>query len=172
MEEIWIKHVDLPEGGQEFSIADQEIWLSGMDAHAMDCRCAGPLEAHLLIMPQERGFLLVGGLSGSIFMPCRRCAEDVEFPIGIHYEEFEGLDAEDGFPEDELVRDSPDGLLLNLSEFLWEQFVLALPDYILCRNECRGLCAHCGSNLNEGLCACGVKDADPRLESLRNLKLS
>jgi uncharacterized metal-binding protein YceD (DUF177 family) len=32
--------------------------------------------------------------------------------------------------------------------------ILSLPMKILCREDCKGLCAACGRNLNEGDCGC------------------
>jgi uncharacterized protein len=39
----------------------------------------------------------------------------------------------------------------------------------LCRDDCRGLCAQCGTNLNEGACECDGAMEDPRLAPLREL---
>jgi len=35
--------------------------------------------------------------------------------------------------------------------------LLELPDYPLCRNECRGLCPQCGADLNSAPCRCGKR---------------
>ena len=47
--------------------------------------------------------------------------------------------------------------------------LLALPTKHLCREDCRGLCPHCGKNLNEGLCGCREDKVDPRLAVLAQL---
>jgi len=46
----------------------------------------------------------------------------------------------------------------------------SLPLQVLCRPACRGLCPHCGQNLNEKDCGCPQGDADPRFAVLRQLK--
>jgi len=46
-------------------------------------------------------------------------------------------------------------------------FDLALPMKPLCREDCRGLCASCGANLNEETCDCQVRWEDPRLAGLK-----
>ena len=51
-----------------------------------------------------------------------------------------------------------------------EQFVLSLPMKPLCRHECKGLCAVCGTNLNRGACDCKRDWEDPRLAPLKALK--
>ena len=61
----------------------------------------------------------------------------------------------------------------NLRADLWEivrqTVILALPLKPLCREDCRGLCPQCGTNLNEKKCKCIVKEIDPRLEPLKKL---
>jgi uncharacterized protein len=44
--------------------------------------------------------------------------------------------------------------ILNLDELIHQQLVMNLPIQILCDPACRGLCVHCGANLNQGDCAC------------------
>ena len=39
----------------------------------------------------------------------------------------------------------------------------------LCRQDCKGLCPSCGCNLNESVCSCGSKQADPRMAVLAKL---
>ena len=170
--DLWINHADLPAEGLEYTINDQNIWLSGLERHNISCIPSAPVESFLRLLPQENGFLVMGDLSYSVFLPCKRCAEEYEASFQVHFEEFEGLDKEDSPPEDDLVRQGVIGLQLNLSGFLWEQFVLALPDNPLCRPDCRGLCSFCGGNLNEGLCSCEIDRSDPRFAALRNLKIS
>jgi uncharacterized protein len=50
--------------------------------------------------------------------------------------------------------------------------LLALTERPLCRDECRGLCPRCGTNLNERDCGCTTEANDPRLAVLRNLKVA
>lgn len=53
-----------------------------------------------------------------------------------------------------------------------EQVLLALPMSAVCREDCKGLCAQCGQNLNEKQCGCEQKVIDPRLAPLMNIKLN
>jgi uncharacterized protein len=59
---------------------------------------------------------------------------------------------------------------IDLGQLMKEQFYLALPMKPLCRDECRGLCALCGANLNRGTCGCVAAWEDPRFAALRALK--
>ena len=59
--------------------------------------------------------------------------------------------------------------VLDLTEALREQILLALPMQPLCRADCQGLCVQCGKNLNEGTCDCVQDTIDPRLVKLKEL---
>ena len=64
-----------------------------------------------------------------------------------------------------------DGDEVDLSPLIREELLLALPTRPLCREECRGLCPRCGTNLNQGECRCPEPAGDPRLAVLRTLKI-
>ena len=60
---------------------------------------------------------------------------------------------------------------LDLSAWARDALALALPEKILCRPECAGLCPVCGKNLNEEPHEHAETVSDPRwaaLEALRN----
>ncbi len=46
------------------------------------------------------------------------------------------------------------GHMLDLREAIGQLMIMAMPNQILCREDCKGLCANCGQNLNEGSCGC------------------
>jgi uncharacterized protein len=58
----------------------------------------------------------------------------------------------------------------DIAPYIWEALILHLPERILCREDCKGLCPVCGSDRNERDCGCAPGGADPRLEVLRGLK--
>lgn len=179
-EEPMRKHLvsinDLPPGGKEFTLDDQEIWLAPLGEFQMECRIERPLEARLSVMPAEEGCLVRGRLTGTVIVPCNRCAEDAEVKINASFEEYEDISTEENAALDDAA---PDGMshvvydrhapMLDLAAVCWEEFMLALPVAPLCREECKGLCPVCGTNFNEGQCACTPEDDDPRMAPLREL---
>jgi uncharacterized protein len=72
---------------------------------------------------------------------------------------------------DELDLSFYEGDQVDLSPLVREQIILALPTRPLCRDNCKGLCASCGINLNTQACSCTVSGGDPRLAVLRTLKV-
>ena len=61
-----------------------------------------------------------------------------------------------------------EGVLLE--DVLREQVLLAAPLKAICREDCRGLCPHCGRNLNLEQCTCAEPIEDPRWEALKGLR--
>ncbi|HEY5932120.1 MAG TPA: DUF177 domain-containing protein, partial [Nitrospira sp.] len=59
---------------------------------------------------------------------------------------------------------------LELAPMLREQLILASPMHPLCAEECRGLCARCGKDLNEGSCRCGEEPTGSPFQVLRTMK--
>jgi uncharacterized protein len=45
-----------------------------------------------------------------------------------------------------------------------------LPLKITCREDCKGLCPHCGKNLNQEACSCNVPREDPRWAALKEVR--
>lgn len=80
-------------------------------------------------------------------------------------------------PEEEETDDLDDDIILiedfsfRLEHILDLALLEDLPAKVLCREDCRGLCASCGTNLNQTQCSCEVSapKIDSRLERLREL---
>ena len=173
MFELWIALKDIPAEGREFHFTDQSLWTGPMGEFGLQVRPGKAFAARMFITPQDEGFLVAGSFSGSVLVPCDRCAEEIEIPLAGEFESFEEPSAK----ADELlgecrIRRAKNVLDLDAAGYLWEQFMLALPVSPLCAEECKGLCPKCGVNRNQETCACAEDKGDPRLAVLRNLKLS
>ncbi len=55
---------------------------------------------------------------------------------------------------------------LDLDDLATSDILLELPSVVYCREDCKGLCPVCGTNLNEKDCGCDLKQPDPRLQIL------
>jgi len=173
MTELWISLNDIPAEGREFSFVDQALWAGPMKEFGVPGKIGREFAASMRITPQDEGFLINGEFSGSLLQPCCRCAEEFELPLAAEFDSFEEPAHEGTDLEDESRLRVVKGVTeFDVAGYLWEQFVLAMPDRPLCDEECKGLCTECGKNLNQGSCACNRDKGDPRLAVLRNLKLS
>ena len=61
-----------------------------------------------------------------------------------------------------------DGMRLELNDLVSEDIYLALPSRFLCKDDCKGLCAFCGKDLNVSECSCSTP-TDSRWDSLKDL---
>ncbi|MBN1225748.1 MAG: DUF177 domain-containing protein, partial [Deltaproteobacteria bacterium] len=59
--------------------------------------------------------------------------------------------------------------IIDLTEVVREQILLAVPMIPICKEDCKGLCPYCGQNLNQCKCVCAGKTIDPRWSKLQNL---
>jgi uncharacterized protein len=119
---------------------------------------------------------LKGKLSAGLELQCARCLEPVRQDVKREFELlYRPLGADAG--KDELsVTDAEaeigyyqgEGILLE--DVLREQVLLALPLKITCREDCKGLCPHCGKNLNQEQCSCAAPEEDPRWEALKEIR--
>jgi uncharacterized protein len=100
--------------------------------------------------------------------PCYRCLGDAVLEIPIHAREYQ-----DATPEDEeMATPYVSGNNLDMSTWARDAVALALPDKILCRPDCAGLCPVCGKNLNDEPHEHEETDTDPRWAALEALRKS
>jgi uncharacterized protein len=120
---------------------------------------------------------LRGRIAAEAELFCDRCLKPVPAPLEVEFETaFVPAAAEVAKTEnvellaDELGVSAYEGDAVNLDDLVREQLLLAVPTRLLCREECRGLCATCGADLNEGQCACRQNETDPRWAALADWK--
>jgi uncharacterized protein len=78
--------------------------------------------------------------------PCFRCLEETVLELAISAREYQ---ASDPAADEELKTPYVSGDDLDLSAWARDAVALELPDKILCRPDCAGLCPQCGKNLND-----------------------
>lgn len=172
MSELWISLQDIPAEGREFHFTDQSLWTEPMKEFRVPAKVGRAFEASMTIIPQDDGYLVSGSFAGSILLPCGRCIEEFELPVEGDFDSFEEPAKVGEILEDESrLRVTAGQPEFDAAGFLWEQFLLALPENPVCSEDCKGLCPNCGINRNQGSCACAREEGDPRLAVLRNLKL-
>ncbi|MGE3955301.1 MAG: DUF177 domain-containing protein [Vicinamibacterales bacterium] len=144
----------------------------GTDAYTI----VAPVSLAFDIHKDKDKFHLVGRVKTTLEMPCSRCLEPftiaVDAPFDLRYQphtehhgggerEVEADDIDTAFYENDEI---------DLGQLMQEQFYLALPMKPLCKDDCKGLCPNCGTNLNKATCDCNTQWEDPRLAALRALK--
>ena len=160
----------------------------GAIEYTADTRQVGPLpvsgKADLIV--EHRGpdesvddIRVRASYHGDFEVLCARCVEPVAVPLNGDFDLLfrpENADAEAGEraiteDETEIGYYGKTGLLLE--DVVREQVLLSLPGRTLCSEDCKGLCVHCGQNLNLASCNCSqtADSHDPRWTALQGLAL-
>ena len=124
-------------------------------------------EATLVITRTSSGLLFELSFSTRLHGPCMRCLADAVIPLDLRLREYQAM-RPDG--SEELQTPYVDGDRLDLSAWARDAVALTLPDQIVCREDCAGLCATCGADLNRGACACPPPEPDSRWAKLAELR--
>jgi len=155
--------------GREYSLNQS---LKGLDPLI---EAAEPLVGLVKLTRTKDGVLLALKAGTRLAVACSRCLEPVAVPVTLDFEEqfLQTVDIITGAPL-ATARDDPSLLIdghhdMHLGDLIREYLLLALPMHTLCRDDCKGLCPHCGHNLNSGPCGCGDEATDDRWSALKAL---
>jgi len=176
----------IPGAGLDLKLDDKTSWVADMVKNV--------LMRENLIPEKYAGSLRIGKVNDNIHLDgslnlvfkssCHRCLKEFPFSLDIplnmnltpqyHSDEepsFQSKQEELELNADDLDFSFYDGHEINLSDIVGEQVVLALPPVFTCSENCKGLCAQCGQNLNEVACLCAPKDiANAPWAALKTLK--
>ena len=140
-----------------------------MDLSDVDFGGSCPAVEPVLVEGQIRNeagiLLLTMGVRTTLHAVCDRCGKPFLRPFEkscayLLAEELQGGES------DELLLLEKDEL--DAGELARDEFILGMDTKFLCSEDCRGLCPHCGADLNDGPCGC-VPESDPRWAALQTL---
>jgi uncharacterized protein len=130
----------------------------------------------------SRGVLqLTGNVSAFVKTNCDRCLCETEFEVGNRLDvifksslvqsrnlEFDSDETPEYDDEDEYQYQ---GYELIPDKALRDAILLTLPVKVLCKEDCKGFCTNCKTNMNETNCKCGdnMETRKSRFEELRKL---
>ncbi|MCK4577987.1 MAG: DUF177 domain-containing protein [Candidatus Marinimicrobia bacterium] len=130
-----------------------------------------PVTISIEVHPRGDDFELSGRIRARLETVCDRClatakaAVDAEFNFWLLTEERPDLSP--GEVEYLLI---PNTREIDISAPLAESLRLEIPSKVLCREDCRGLCPRCGTDLNHKQCTCDAEKIDERWSQLSDLK--
>ena len=169
---------DITAESRTISFAEPEQEIN----HAL---ASGPVHEYHLLRPvgvdlsyyrAGMELFLEGAIDARTSADCARCAET--FTASTHrvfryvLAPKSVIDGDGSDPRSEDLEFSLyEGDHVDVSPLVREQVLLALAERPLCREDCKGLCASCGANLNEAACGCTKQQGDSRLAVLRTLKI-
>jgi len=117
-----------------------------------------------------------GRLATRLELSCARCLEPVMQDVKREFELLYRPQGADAGRDEMSVTDAEaeisyyegEGILLD--DVVREQVLLAAPLKVTCREDCKGLCPLCGTNLNLGQCSCAVAQEEPRWAALKEIR--
>jgi len=93
---------------------------------------------------------------------CARCLETFDKELSFSMEEIIG--GEDSLECLAVIHNT-----IDITEAVYINLLFTLSQKFLCKEDCKGLCFVCGTNLNEKECKCEREVTDPRFDVLKNL---
>src|SRR5664280_715269 len=170
-----INVVLIPEEGQNFVFSKDGTWFKGCFSDSPDFTLYH-VDVNCLITRTSGTVFIKGTFSAFIDIDCSRCLECANLPIGGDFA-YTLIPAKAETREDleltpeELEISYYHGDFIDLEPIICEQILLQIPIKALCSEECKGLCPHCGTNLNTASCNCHLNIVNDRMAVLKNFRV-
>ncbi|MCK5087502.1 MAG: DUF177 domain-containing protein [Melioribacteraceae bacterium] len=101
---------------------------------------------------------------------CDRCNEKFIFRVSNNFQNIYLFSSEEETDDVNIHYLSLEQDKIDLSKDVSEYAKFAIPMKKLCSESCKGLCPHCGINLNEKKCNCKTEETNPVWDKLQKLK--
>jgi uncharacterized protein len=112
--------------------------------------------------------LLEGRVNTLLELTCSRCLSKYSYAVNIAIiEKFTNTNNGKENKDDEVI--FIDSNIVDITEIIENNIILILPIKRLCKDNCKGLCQQCGTNLNNSKCQCKSDDIDSRLAKLKDM---
>jgi uncharacterized protein len=151
-------------GANELEFVDERI------------RLIEPPEISGRLSRHNRQVVLTGSIRARIEVDCDRCLQPVQLPVAadFHLKYAPASECQNTANVELEIEDMElsifAGDVIDIDEIVREQILLAVPERVLCRADCQGICPVCGGDLNLKNCGCAAQEIDPRWAALKNLQ--
>jgi uncharacterized protein len=147
----------IPEAGAFFEFKLAGARLRQMFVDRVDIVGFAAAEAEIRAERVGRLVNLRGEAKVDLTFTCARCGDDFDavlrIPVRMVMSPRRDVAAD---LEEDVGAGFYDGDEIFLDDIVLEQIVLAAPNAFYCRPDCKGVCAVCRANLNDGPCQCGT----------------
>lgn len=139
-----------------------------------------PFTLHLTNV-ENRRLLIQGELDVTVSVPCDRCLTEVPTALHLVIDKSLPIEPAQGNLKEERMSKDPqeddhleqleymNGCQLDADRLVYGEILFAWPAKVLCRKDCKGICAKCGANLNETTCSCDQTAPDPRMAAFQDV---
>jgi len=153
--------IHVPDAKKTFQM---QLDLSELDFYGRRPICR-PVCAEGCVTNHAGALVLTGTIRSELDLACDRCGKPFTREKTVELNSLVAQELEDEENDEIFLLE---GTALNLDEVVTESFILAMDTKILCSDDCKGLCAKCGADLNLGPCRCRP-ETDPRWAALSQL---
>ena len=153
--------INVPDAKKSFQF---QVDLSDLEFYGR-CPITQPVLAEGSVTNHAGALVLEGTARSVLDLACDRCGKEFSREKVVPLDSLVAQELEDD-ENDEIIL--LEGGELDMDEVVTTAFVLAMDTKNLCSDDCKGLCAKCGADLNLGSCRC-KPDVDPRLAALAQL---
>lgn len=127
-----------------------------------------PIDGDLRAESVVEGILVTGPVTAPAAFTCARCLQPISTDVEVEVCELFVAPGHEAPAEEESYEVR--GEEIDLEPMLRDAITLALPLNPVCREDCAGICATCGKDLNKGACECTDEELDPRWAGLAELR--
>ena len=156
-----------------------EIDEKPMEDAASGLKCVEPITGDVAFTNTDRTIDVRGKFGTAIEIECGRCLRTYTLQIAAPIEEELPLEGRPRAPEaaEEEEAELPENEIeplfvdnvFDLEEYLRQSILVNIPIKPLCDEDCKGLCPHCGANLNDGPCECRPDSEESPFAALASL---
>lgn len=165
---------DLPDAGRTWDVSVPRDVLGNPDEGSVESLSGlcDDVRWQLSIVRKGDVYRMIGHWQASMQRECSRCNALFDWQVeGETERDFrlgaEPVEAASDGSECEFVATPGE---VDLLDILREDIWLAWKPDVVCSENCKGLCAHCGHDLNQGPCGCAKDDPTHPFAILRQLK--
>ncbi len=139
-----------------------------------ECLFLEPLQLDITAEKEFDHIRVRGRIGTRARFTCSRCLAKFETNVVSEFTVFYSkatdiaLEEEVALAEEDLVSAPYDGDYIDFTREIEEQVLLEIPMKPLCGEDCRGLCATCGADLNTEECDCNRSGTGFTFSSLKN----
>ena len=152
--------IDLALIGEEGQSFDGEESPDILDlGRERSVRFRGPIHCEVMAHLVSGSLIVQGRVRVEVDRECSRCGEFFSTTV-----------QDSSFLRDYAI--TPDQLQVDIAEEIREAVMLHMTLFPQCSGDCKGVCVHCGMNLNFGTCSCEVREPGGAWGALDQLNLN
>jgi len=118
----------------------------------------------------DKKVLIEASTKLALIVYCSRCLKELQYPMDISVTK----DIDFNLSDEDRIKNLDEtsyisGYNLDVDILIRNEIIVGFPMKVLCSEDCKGICIHCGANLNETSCDCDDTVLDPRMSVIRDI---